>query len=44
MPQDLESSVSSVVSAVNSGEISEERIDESVTRILNQKEELGLLY
>jgi beta-N-acetylhexosaminidase len=44
MPEDLEASVSGVVNAVTSGEISEERIDESVTRILNQKEDLGLLY
>ncbi len=42
MPDDLQSAVNAVCNAVNSGEISESRIDESVMRILNQKYELGL--
>lgn len=42
MPEDLQESVNAVCNAVNNGEISESRIDESVTRILNQKYELGL--
>ncbi|MDE7138299.1 MAG: hypothetical protein K2O29_07580, partial [Ruminococcus sp.] len=42
MPEDLQSAVNAVCNAVNSGEISESRIDESVIRILNQKYELGL--
>lgn len=42
MPEDLQSAVNAVCDAVNSGEISESRIDESVMRILNQKYELGL--
>ncbi|MDE5770974.1 MAG: glycoside hydrolase family 3 [Ruminococcus sp.] len=42
MPEDLQSAVNAVCNAVNSGEISESRIDESVMRILNQKYELGL--
>ena len=42
MPKDLNEAVNAVCNAVESGEISEDRIDESVTRILNQKYELGL--
>lgn len=44
MPQDLNESFNAVLNAVNSGEISENRIDESVIKILTQKDELGLLY
>lgn len=43
MPADLRSAVDAVCSAVEEGRITEERIDESVARILNQKAELGLL-
>ena len=43
MPADLASAVSGIEQAVSSGRISEERIDESVLRILKQKEKLGLL-
>ncbi|MCR5707539.1 MAG: hypothetical protein K6G82_04630 [Ruminococcus sp.] len=43
MPADLASAVSGIENAVSSGRISEERIDESVLRILKQKEKLGLL-
>lgn len=43
MPADLSSAVDAVCSAVEEGRITEERIDESVVRILNQKAELGLL-
>ncbi|MDE5582768.1 MAG: glycoside hydrolase family 3 protein [Ruminococcus sp.] len=42
MPDDLVSAVGAVCSAVENGDISEERIDESVTRILNRKFEIGL--
>lgn len=42
MPQDLRAAVSAVEQAVNDGTISEERIDESVKRILDKKYELGL--
>ncbi|MDE5835356.1 MAG: glycoside hydrolase family 3 protein, partial [Ruminococcus sp.] len=42
MPDDLPSAVDAVCEAVENGEISEERIDESVMRILNKKYELGL--
>ncbi|MCM1508620.1 MAG: glycoside hydrolase family 3 protein [Ruminococcus flavefaciens] len=42
MPEDLTEAVNAVCYAVNSGEISEDRIDESVMRILNQKYEMGL--
>ncbi len=43
MPADLASAVSGVEQAVVPGRISEERINESVLRILRQKEKLGLL-
>lgn len=43
MPADLRSAVDALCSAVEDGRITEERIDESVVRILNQKAELGLL-
>lgn len=42
MPENLQEAVSAVCNAVQEGEISEERINESVTRILNKKYELGL--
>ena len=42
MPENLQEAVSAVCNAVNNGEISEDRINESVMRILNQKYELGL--
>lgn len=42
MPCDLESAVQAVSDAVYNGYISEERIDESVRRILNTKQKLGL--
>lgn len=40
---DLEEAVDAVCEAVESGEIMEERIDESVTRILAEKAEMGLI-
>lgn len=40
---DFEVQIPAVINAVKSGEISEERIDESVLRILNMKQRLGLL-
>jgi len=43
MPCNLESAVQSVSDAVFNGYISEERIDNSVYRILNTKQKLGLL-
>ena len=43
IPADFESALSGLRQAVNSGEISEARIDESVLRILREKEKLGLL-
>lgn len=43
MPADLPSAVYAVCSAVENGQIAEERIDESVTRILTKKYELGLI-
>lgn len=42
MPCDLQSAVQEVSDAVYNGYISEERIDESVRRILNTKQKLGL--
>ena len=39
----FEVQIPAVINAVKSGEISEERIDESVLRILNMKQRLGLL-
>ena len=43
MPENLEQSVNAVLSAIDNGEISESRIDESVLKILNQKDKLGIL-
>ena len=42
MPADIEEAANAICNAVRSGEISEERINESVYRILRQKYELGL--
>lgn len=42
-PENLDEAVNGVYNAVLSGEISEGRIDESVTRILTLKQEMGLL-
>lgn len=43
MPDDLTGAAEGIVNAVHSGEITEERIDESVLRILSHKAEMGLL-
>ena len=43
MPDDLKAAAEGIVNAVHSGEITEERIDESVLRILSHKAEMGLL-
>lgn len=43
MPYDLDSAAYEVMTAVENGEITEERIDESLYRILSQKEKAGLL-
>lgn len=43
MPDDLTQAAEGVIDAVESGVITEERIDESVTRILAHKEKMGLL-
>ncbi|MDE7122251.1 MAG: glycoside hydrolase family 3 protein, partial [Oscillospiraceae bacterium] len=43
MPSDLQASVDALENAVNSGRISESRIDQSVERILLEKEKLNLL-
>lgn len=42
-PTDLDAAVTAVINAVKSGEISEQRINESVERILRVKQEMGLL-
>ena len=42
MPGDLREAFDAVVDAVKSGNISEDRIDESVKRILTAKQKLGL--
>lgn len=42
-PEDVETAVSAICGAVESGDISEERIDESVRRILSLKEKKGLI-
>ena len=42
-PADLESAANAIINAVNSGEIPEERINESVRRILTVKQRMGLL-
>ena len=43
MPVDYREAVDEVCEAVRSGEIAESRIDESVMRILDKKQKLGLL-
>lgn len=43
MPNDLRAAVDDVEAAVKSGKLSEKRIDESVIRILEKKNEMGLL-
>ncbi|MBR2284374.1 MAG: glycoside hydrolase family 3 [Ruminococcus sp.] len=43
MPADTAGAVYGIEAAVDNGDISEERIDESVLRILEKKDELGLL-
>ncbi len=43
MPQNVGEAVDGVCSAVESGRIPESRIDESVTRILREKQEMGLI-
>jgi len=43
MPQDLKAAADGIAAAVASGSITEERIDESVSKILKKKMELGLL-
>ena len=43
MPYSLPEAFDALVQAVETGEISEERIDESVLRILTLKEQYGLL-
>ncbi|MBR1555915.1 MAG: glycoside hydrolase family 3 [Oscillospiraceae bacterium] len=43
MPTDLTASVNAIEDAVNTGRISEERINESVYRILQEKEKMNLL-
>ena len=40
---DFQTQIPAVINAVRSGEISEERIDESVRRILDLKLELGII-
>lgn len=43
MPADAEEAVEAVCAAVESGRIPQERIEESVMRILSEKEEMGLV-
>ena len=43
MPEDLDAALTGMREAVRSGRLTEERIDESVMRILEEKETLGLL-
>ncbi len=43
MPVDVQEAVESVCDAVENGAIPQDRIDESVTRILRKKEEMGLI-
>ncbi|MEM9131491.1 MAG: glycoside hydrolase family 3 protein [Actinomycetota bacterium] len=43
VPRDLPGSYQAVLDAVASGELSQERLDESVTRVLRLKQQLGLL-
>ena len=42
-PEDLEETLNALLTAVENGEISEERINESVLRILYLKVEMGLI-
>ncbi|MCM1057314.1 MAG: glycoside hydrolase family 3 [Firmicutes bacterium] len=42
-PQDLEAAANALINAVETGAISEERLNESVLRILRLKEKMGLL-
>lgn len=42
-PEDLDMAANALIDAVENGEISEERIDQSVTRILTVKQRMGLL-
>lgn len=42
-PEDLDAAVNGLIRAVESGDISQERIDESVLRILNMKRQRGIL-
>lgn len=44
MPNDLEAAVNQIIAAVQSGEIQESRIDESVRRILIQKIHASVIY
>ncbi|MGN0630656.1 MAG: glycoside hydrolase family 3 N-terminal domain-containing protein, partial [Ruminococcus sp.] len=43
MPNDLNNAVAGVQEAINSGEITEERINESVIKILEKKYALGII-
>ncbi|MET1003909.1 MAG: glycoside hydrolase family 3 N-terminal domain-containing protein [Propionibacteriaceae bacterium] len=43
IPTDLAGSIQAVLDAVQSGDISEKRIDQSVTRLLRLKQKLGIL-
>lgn len=43
MPEDLGKAYNGVLSAVKSGEISQQRLDESVLRILNLKQKYGII-
>ena len=43
MPEDYKAAFQGVLDAVNNGTISQERLDESVLRILNLKQQYGLL-
>ena len=43
MPEDFDKAVQGILNAVETGEISEQRIDESVRRILQEKEKMGVL-
>ncbi len=44
MPSDMESAINGILSAVESGELTQERIDESVARILSVKLEQGIIH
>jgi beta-N-acetylhexosaminidase len=43
MTPDLDSAFQGVLAAVSAGDLAEDRVDESVTRILTAKSSLGLL-